>query len=173
MPEAHRHEPTDLYELLEVSPHASQDVIQAAYRVLVRTYHPDRNPSFDAAQHIRELNAAYGVLSDPESRACYDLECARTHRFERLSQPLRRPTPPQGLPARPVRATKRAGDERLPLLNGQAVVGLILVATLATVLIVLIWFALEGMDAATRETGPYVVRPAAEPDVSVNQFSTP
>jgi hypothetical protein len=62
----------NLYEVLQVSPKAGPEVIQAAYRALARTYHPDRNASPDAARQMRQLNAAYGVLSDPERRARYD-----------------------------------------------------------------------------------------------------
>jgi curved DNA-binding protein CbpA len=63
----------NLYEVLQVSPRAGQEVIQAAYRVLARTYHPDVNAAPDAARQMRQLNAAYGVLSDPERRARYDM----------------------------------------------------------------------------------------------------
>jgi curved DNA-binding protein CbpA len=32
------------YETLEVSPHASPSVIQAAYRCLAKRHHPDKKP---------------------------------------------------------------------------------------------------------------------------------
>lgn len=64
--------PGDLYELLQVSPRASLAVIQAAYRVLARTYHPDVSASPETARMMRCLNAAYDVLSDPKRRARYD-----------------------------------------------------------------------------------------------------
>jgi hypothetical protein len=44
------------HEVLEVSPNASQDVIEAAYRRLARTRHPDIGGS---EQEFIELNAAY------------------------------------------------------------------------------------------------------------------
>ena len=66
MADVRRPDLSDLYELLEVSPRASAEVIQAAYRVLVRAQHPDLNATADAAQRTRELNAAYHILSDPE-----------------------------------------------------------------------------------------------------------
>jgi len=86
IPDTRGPEVVDLYELLEVSPRASQVVIQAAYRALVRNYHPDINTSADAAQRIRKLNAAYSVLSDTQARARYDLECVRARRYTRLAQ---------------------------------------------------------------------------------------
>src|SRR5688572_25669057 len=66
--------PTDLYELLQVSPRASEGVIQAAYRVLARAYHPDVNDGPDTVRVMRRLNAAYAVLSDPKRRARYDAQ---------------------------------------------------------------------------------------------------
>lgn len=60
----------DLYELLEVSPRASGEVIQAAYRRLARTYHPDGEAP-DPEKMVR-LNRAFGVLGDPAKRSAYD-----------------------------------------------------------------------------------------------------
>lgn len=65
-------EPEDLYEILQVHPSAHQDVIQAAFRRLALLYHPDRNPSPDAAETMKRLNIAYEVLRDPDRRANYD-----------------------------------------------------------------------------------------------------
>ena len=65
-----------LYETLEVSPRASAPVIKAAYRCLVQTHHPDKNPGNAAAvERLMRINQAYGVLSDPEKRSRYDLSC--------------------------------------------------------------------------------------------------
>ncbi len=73
-----------LYDLLQVHPAASQSVIQAAYRALARQWHPDVNVSPEGAERMRQLNDAYGVLSDPASRARYDLQLARLRRRRRL-----------------------------------------------------------------------------------------
>src|SRR3954447_26120785 len=73
----------NLYEVLQVSPRAGQEVIQAAYRALARTCHPDVNAAPDAARQMRQLNAAYGVLSDPERRARYDAMRQRPARARR------------------------------------------------------------------------------------------
>jgi len=63
----------DYYEVLQVSPNAEFEVIQAAYRRLSMKYHPDRNyASSECNQKMRSLNAAYGVLSNPARRAEYD-----------------------------------------------------------------------------------------------------
>ncbi len=65
-----------LYDLLEVSPNASPEVIKAAYRQLALKYHPDKQPDARARQRaeerMKQINAAYDILSDPVRRAEYD-----------------------------------------------------------------------------------------------------
>src|SRR5499426_3113695 len=63
----------DFYRVLGVSRDASDDAIKKAYRKLVFQHHPDRNPeSTQAEPKIREINAAYEVIGDPEKRRNYD-----------------------------------------------------------------------------------------------------
>jgi hypothetical protein len=62
----------DYYSVLGVSPAAEDVVIGAAYRALIRHYHPDTNPDPKAQQRAREITEAYNVLRDPASRARYD-----------------------------------------------------------------------------------------------------
>jgi hypothetical protein len=64
--------PPDYYEVLQVSPKAEQDVIEAAYRRLALKYHPDHNPTPAAYRRMQEINEAYGVLKDPGRRDEYD-----------------------------------------------------------------------------------------------------
>lgn len=62
-----------LYELLEVSPHASPQVIRAAYRCLAQSNHPDKNcGSAAASARQAQINLAYAILSDPLKRQRYD-----------------------------------------------------------------------------------------------------
>ena len=62
------------YDVLEVSENASQEVIQMAYKALVKKYHPDVNKGFaeEAEQLLKLINEAYETLSDPEKRKEYD-----------------------------------------------------------------------------------------------------
>lgn len=63
----------DLYGVLGVGPNAPEKEIRAAYRRLAREYHPDVNPGNEGAEErFKEINAAYEVLSNAESRAKYD-----------------------------------------------------------------------------------------------------
>ncbi len=63
----------DYYATLEVTPQASDEDIKRAYRKLALKYHPDRNQGNTRAEvKIREINAAYEVLGDPETRQSYE-----------------------------------------------------------------------------------------------------
>jgi len=62
------------YEILGVSQKASDAEIKKAYRSMSMKNHPDRNPSADAAEKMREINSAYEVLSDTAKRRQYDME---------------------------------------------------------------------------------------------------
>jgi molecular chaperone DnaJ len=62
----------DLYDILGVSREASDDELKRAYRKLAMEYHPDRNKSPGAEAKFKEINMAYGVLSDPDKRRAYD-----------------------------------------------------------------------------------------------------
>lgn len=62
----------DFYEVLGVARAATPDELKKAYRRLAMEYHPDRNKSDGAAEQFKEINRAYEVLSNPESRARYD-----------------------------------------------------------------------------------------------------
>ena len=62
----------DFYEVLGVPRNASTEEIKTAFRKLARQYHPDVNKDADAEEKFKEINEAYGVLSDAEKRARYD-----------------------------------------------------------------------------------------------------
>lgn len=67
----------DFYELLEVSPRASAEVIRKAYQALALKRHPDRQPPEQrpaAEQKMRLLNLARDTLLDPDRRREYDLK---------------------------------------------------------------------------------------------------
>lgn len=60
------------YEVLGVSSQASDAEVKAAYRRLVKKYHPDVHKGNNNAEMIRSLNAAYDILSDPVKKHAYD-----------------------------------------------------------------------------------------------------
>ena len=61
------------YEILEVSRDADKTTIKKAYRKMAKTYHPDKNPGDEEAEHKFKLcNEAYQCLSDDSQRSVYD-----------------------------------------------------------------------------------------------------
>ncbi|MGH2446026.1 MAG: DnaJ domain-containing protein [Candidatus Limnocylindria bacterium] len=71
----------DAYKVLQVDASADSIVIQAAYRVLARRYHPDGDSP--DARRMAQINAAYGILRDADRRRAYDVRRAMTR-----SQPV-------------------------------------------------------------------------------------
>ena len=81
----------DLYRVLGVGPRAAEKEIRAAYRRLARQYHPDVNPGNDQAEErFKEINAAYEVLSNPESRGKYDRYGDQWQHADRIEEMRRR-----------------------------------------------------------------------------------
>jgi curved DNA-binding protein len=69
----------DYYEVLKISPTASEGEIKSAYRRLARKHHPDL-VSFGkkaAEEQFKEINEAYEVLGDQEKKEKYDALSAR------------------------------------------------------------------------------------------------
>ena len=66
-------EKRDYYEVLGLQKGASEEEIKKAFKTMARKYHPDLHPDDkEAAEKFKEVNEAYGVLSDKEKRARYD-----------------------------------------------------------------------------------------------------
>lgn len=63
----------DLYEILGVKRDSTQDELRKAYLKLAHKYHPDKTGGDkEAESRLKEINAAYDVLKNPEKRAQYD-----------------------------------------------------------------------------------------------------
>jgi len=62
----------DYYEVLGISKDTQVNEIKSQYRKLALKFHPDRNKSSEAAEHIKEISEAYAVLSDTKKRQLYD-----------------------------------------------------------------------------------------------------
>lgn len=60
-----------LYDVLEVSPGASQETVSAAFRSLSSRYHPDNKKTGDGERY-KDITAAWSVLKDPAKRKRYD-----------------------------------------------------------------------------------------------------
>ncbi len=79
----------DYYELLQVHPEATSEEIHKAYRTLAMRFHPDRNPTSDAASRMAALNEAYSILSEPARRRQYDQERKQGQPFDIAGPVLR------------------------------------------------------------------------------------
>ena len=63
----------DYYSVLGIDKGAEQKDIRQAFRRLARRHHPDLNQDdADAEARFKQVNEAYEVLSDPDSRRKYD-----------------------------------------------------------------------------------------------------
>ena len=64
-------QPTDYYEVLQVSRNADMETIHRVYRIMAARFHPDNTKTGDA-ERFHQLTRAYRVLSDPARRVQYD-----------------------------------------------------------------------------------------------------
>lgn len=63
----------EYYKILEISPDASDEEIRTSYRNKAKIWHPDSNPSPEAAEMFRKLSEAHTVLTDNKLRNRYNL----------------------------------------------------------------------------------------------------
>lgn len=62
----------DYYRILQVHNLAEPEIIESAYKRLVRKYHPDVNLNGDTLEMMQMINEAYTTLSNPEKRKEYN-----------------------------------------------------------------------------------------------------
>lgn len=105
----------NLYDILQISPSAEPEIIEAAYRRLARMRHPDVNSSPNAHAQMSALNRAYDILKDPTRRRRYDQDLARESAHAQ-SPPRHshssRPTPPPHSTPPPRRAQANSPHSR-------------------------------------------------------------
>ena len=65
----------DYYELLEISPQATQETIHRVYRYMAARYHPDIVGTGNL-EKFTQLTSAYKILSDPNRRSEYNAQRA-------------------------------------------------------------------------------------------------
>jgi hypothetical protein len=75
-------DPKGYYAVLGLTSIVSAEQIKTAYRRRAMELHPDRNPGNNTTQQFQFLNEAYAVLSDPASKADYDIQTTRSSAAE-------------------------------------------------------------------------------------------
>lgn len=85
----------DYYAILGVARDAEDEVISAAYKALMKKYHPDKFSGSDA-ERARLINEAYEVLKNPAKRRAYDSARAQGGAEQSRSQSAKTDTPPPG-----------------------------------------------------------------------------
>lgn len=64
------------YDILQVNRNASSEIIEKAYKILAKKYHPDlqtEENKKEAEEILKEINEAYETLSSPEKKEAYDV----------------------------------------------------------------------------------------------------
>lgn len=84
----------DYYSILGVSRNASEQEIKQAYRKLARKHHPDVNPDDKSAEaKFKQINEAYEVLSNKETRQKYDQYGDQWQHADQFAQARRQQAP--------------------------------------------------------------------------------
>jgi curved DNA-binding protein CbpA len=79
----------DYYEILEISPNASLEIIRGAYKILLHRYNLEHETEDRSeTQKLNNLNLAYEVLSDPDKREVYDAELQKVKQLHQEAAPL-------------------------------------------------------------------------------------
>ena len=100
--------PRSLYDVLNVAPEAEPVVVEAAYKALIKKYHPDQAVEAPVSKDATAINEAFAILKDPAKRADYD------HRLWTKQQALRLAELQVGQrrPAAALRRGQRLADRR-------------------------------------------------------------
>ncbi len=72
----------DYYQIIGVSPQATETEIKRCYRRLAVLYHPDKNKNAEAEERFKEIAEAYEILGNIALRREYDQALAHPGRFQ-------------------------------------------------------------------------------------------
>ena len=85
-------EKNTLYEILEVSENASAEIIEKAYKVLAKKYHPDlqeESQKANSENKMKQINEAYEILGNSEKRKEYDITLKKNREEEKLQNNIK------------------------------------------------------------------------------------
>ena len=145
----------DYYSVLGVPPTADRAIIHAAWKALLRRYHPDANFGEDVSARAKAINEAYAVLGKKEARAAYDRSrlppssrSYTSHRSSYATQAGRRP-----MRASP--SLRPSDNFSQPLEGNQWLIGflLLLLTTAPVAMILVLHFEETGSTYVVRRDG--------------------
>lgn len=84
------------YQILKVKPDATADIIKKQYHILSKQYHPDKNPSAEAAEYFKQIGAAKDILLDGKKRSGYDAYIKTAEYAKKIA--AKTPNPEQDTP---------------------------------------------------------------------------
>lgn len=157
----------DYYSVLGVSPTADRVVIHAAWKALLRRYHPDANHGLDVSARAKEINEAYAVLGKQEARAAYDRSQPRPASRPYSAHRSFSATTEGKRPMRPGPSLRPSGSFSQPLETSQWFVGLLLLLlTAAPIGVILVLYYEEAGSTYTVRRNAAVDRASAVPVVT-------
>lgn len=133
------------YDVLGVSPNSETEVITAAYKAMMRKYHPDTNKSAQAAERAKEINEAYEVLKNPLSRREYDAKMGHTSSPEAQSPNPPPPPPPAASDQVP---DPKGGGEKTPFVGEQGQLRVWVIFAAAYITIALLYYGPNWISAS-------------------------
>lgn len=116
----------NFYSVLGVAQDAEVEVIAAAYKALMRKYHPDTNASPGAAGKAQQINEAYDTLRDPLKRSAHDRALDMARRPKASPPPPPPPPPRRSEPPKAAAARKSEPKSSPPVVSGPTQAGVLL-----------------------------------------------
>lgn len=162
----------DYYSVLGVPSTASRETIHAAWKALLRQYHPDANHGADVSARAKAINEAYSVLGKKESRAAYDRSQIRPSAHRATGDRPFHPRKAGRRPMRPSPSMQPSGSFSQPLKTNEWLIGLFLLiltaAPIATILV--LWNEESGLAPTVRRS--VAAHPVPEPPANGVQSSS-
>ena len=147
-----------LYDVLEVSEKASEEVIKMAYKALCKKYHPDiykGDPDY-ANQKMYEINEAYSILSNQSKRAEYDKKLFNSHKnSEKDTQHRDTDTPKNNTSAETEKQQEFKDREKIEKHTNKTVIFVVLFIIIGLILFIIIGTSYKPSNKFPNESDIY------------------
>lgn len=77
------------YDILQINKNAAPEIVEKAYKTLVRMYHPDLHENANKKEYeekLKLINEAYETLSNEQKRKQYDIELEQIEQIKRQQE---------------------------------------------------------------------------------------